>query len=75
MHVVRILESNPGFIEKYYGVEIDKDKEETIEKIAIKRNVLIKGGTPDIKRMSRMILQDIQKGKILETFEEFIDRE
>jgi ribosome biogenesis GTPase A len=54
----------PGIIEKYYGVKINDDKEETLIDIAKIRNILIKGGKPDIKRVARMILKDWQKGEI-----------
>jgi len=38
--------------------------EKTIEKIAKKRNLMMKGGVPDVMLMSRMILKDFQRGKI-----------
>ncbi len=59
-----LLDFNPGVIERHYRVEPSSDKEETLERIALKRKVLIKGGKPDPSRMARMILQDWQKGEI-----------
>jgi len=54
----------PGRIEKYYGVEINEDKEETLYAIAKKKCMLKKGGLPDLERTARMILKDWQKGVI-----------
>lgn len=54
----------PGRVERFYGVKVNKDLEETIEAIAVKNNILIRGGTPDALRMARMILKDWQKGLI-----------
>jgi ribosome biogenesis GTPase A len=61
--ILEILAKNPGMLEDVYGVETNDDKESVLEAIAIKKCVLTKGGKPDIERASRMILQDIQKGK------------
>jgi len=56
----------PGKIEAYYGVKAspEEDKQDTLEAIAMKKNVLKKGGLPDVIRASRMILHDFQTGKI-----------
>ena len=62
--VIKLIEKLAGKIEKYYNVDIIDDPEETLEIIAINKNVLKKGGLADTVRMSRMILYDWQKGKI-----------
>ena len=62
--VMELMEKFPGKIEKYYGIEVQEDKEEEIEEIAHKINILKKGGIPDVVRASRMILKDWQKGDI-----------
>ncbi len=63
--VMEIMEQNPGKIEAFYGVEEKEDMEETIEDIAVKYNLLVKGGNPDIKRAAKKILKDWQTGKII----------
>lgn len=70
--VMELMEKYPGRIERHYGiiepqfgVEIPADLEESLEKIAKKRNLLIKGNKPDIERTAKMILKDWQTGKIL----------
>lgn len=59
-----LLGSHPGIIERFYGVDVSDDREETLERIALKKRVLIKGGEPDSGRMARLVLQEWQKGKI-----------
>ncbi|MGV8141956.1 MAG: GTPase [Candidatus Woesearchaeota archaeon] len=61
--VISIIENNPGLIEELYGVKTHRNKELVLEDIAKKKGVLLKGGIPDIDRVSKIILQDIQKGK------------
>jgi ribosome biogenesis GTPase A len=56
--VTKLLNENPGMIEKLHGVKVNEDKEETIKDIAIKLNMKKKGNLPDIDRASRKILQD-----------------
>jgi len=63
--VLRLIESHPGLIEGKYGVKIRKDKEATIEDIALKMNLKKKGNLPDIDRTSRKILQDWINGKLI----------
>ncbi|MFH1455726.1 MAG: GTPase [archaeon] len=63
--VVRyILQAHKGLLEQYFKVEPHKDPAKVLERIALKKNVLIKGGGPDIDRMARTILRLWQKGKI-----------
>ena len=62
--VIEMMEKFPGKIENFYDVEINEDHEETIENIALKKNILIKGGLPDTKRMARMIITQWQRGDI-----------
>lgn len=53
-----------GKIEKFYGVEIHEDPYDTLEKIAIKKKILKKGGIPDTKRLAMQLLKQYQSGKI-----------
>jgi len=62
--VMELIEKYPDLIESFYGVSKHEDSEETIEEIALKKNILIKGGKPDTVRMARMILTKWQQGKI-----------
>ena len=62
--VIKLIENNPGLIEKKYGVAIKKDKEEVIEEIALKLNFKKKGNLADTERASKMILSDWINGKI-----------
>lgn len=62
--VFELMMRYPGRLETYYGVKEADDKEETLEEIAVKRKMLIRGGGPDIVRMARVILKDWQKGSI-----------
>jgi hypothetical protein len=64
MMVMELMQKFPGKIERHFGMEEYEDKEETIEKIALKKKVMMKGNKPDIERMARMILKDWQKGEI-----------
>jgi len=62
--VMKIMEQYPGKVEGYYKVEISEDFEDTIEKIAIKKKMIMKGNKPDIDKMSRAILKNWQTGRI-----------
>ena len=48
-------------VRKYYNVETN---ELTLEKIAISRNWIISGGSPDITRAAAYVLRDFREGKI-----------
>ena len=62
--VMHIMEQYPGKIERHYEVEVTEDKEQTLEKIALKKKVLLKAGEPDTVRMAVVILKEWQTGKI-----------
>ncbi len=64
MVVTGFMRKYPGKIEAHYGVPAGEDKQKTLGEIALKMNVLRKGGVPDIERVSRAILKDFQAGKI-----------
>ncbi len=61
---VSLMHMFPGVIEKCYGVETITDKEQTLENIAIVRNMVKKGSKPDVIRAAKMILKDWQTGDI-----------
>ena len=53
-----------GMIEQFYGVEKTDDVCDTLDKIALKLNLLKKGGEPDSRTASQRIIHDWQRGKI-----------
>jgi ribosome biogenesis GTPase A len=59
-----IMQEHPGIIESHYNVSIEDDKEETLEKIAIKLKCIRKGNLPDTTRASEIILKGLREGKI-----------
>lgn len=63
MIVMDFMEKHPGKLQKFYDVKED-DVELLVEKIGIKYNLLKKGGKVDVERAARVILKDIQEGKI-----------
>lgn len=62
--VSELLEQNPGMVEKFYKVPVSEDFEQTLEIIALKKNIFLKGRKPDTKRTAFVILTDWQKGRI-----------
>lgn len=64
LDAMALIENLEGAVEKSYGIEPGEDSEESLERIAIKKKKLMKGGKPDVMTTARMIIQDWQKGKI-----------
>ena len=62
--IFALMEKHPGLIEKHYGVPAHDDKEETLVAIALKRRLLSKGNTPNIRRTAVLILKEWQAGEI-----------
>ncbi len=62
-YAMKLIEEYPKMFETFYNLKYT-DGYEFVEKLALKKNVLVKGGEPDIKRMGRRILRDWQRGKI-----------
>lgn len=63
--VADFIVANPGMLEAHYGVETHDDPMMTIEEIAVKRGKIKRGGVANFDAASRMILQDIHRGRIL----------
>ncbi len=57
-----LLKSRKEEIEGYYGVSAVSG-EELLEKIAFKRNKLLKGARPDTNAAARIIISDFQEGR------------
>lgn len=61
---MELLQEYGDKICKYYEVEESEDVVDTLEKIALKKNMLRKGGEVDTRRMAIDILNSWQRGKI-----------
>ena len=61
---IGLMKRFPGKMERHFGVKEKKYKDKTLEDIAIKKKLLMKGGKPDIFRAARMIIRAWQKGDI-----------
>ena len=64
MIALQLMDAFPGVIERHYRVDVQEDREGTIETIAMKYNLKSKGNAPDVLRAARMILKDWQTGKM-----------
>lgn len=62
--VIELIKQNKDVIEDHYGVRFHVNAQRTIEEIAIKLNMIRKGGVADINRVTRKILTQWQSGKI-----------
>ena len=61
---LEIMEQEPGKVEAYFSVAVTDDFESTLEEIALKKKLLVKGGEADTERMARIIVKLFQEGKI-----------
>ena len=59
-----IINANPKALSSKYNLTKTKEADEVIEDIAKEKGFLLKGGKPDVKRASRLVLEDWQKGKL-----------
>ncbi|KFP16926.1 Nucleolar GTP-binding protein 2, partial [Egretta garzetta] len=64
-HISAVLErAKPEYIRKTYKIDSWNDTEEFLEKLASRTGKLLKGGEPDIQTVSKMVLNDWQRGRI-----------
>ena len=61
---MEIISKYSELFEKYYNLKYNGDASEFLETLASKKNVLIRGGKPDLPRMARQLLYDWQRGKL-----------
>ena len=61
---MELIEKAKGRIERFYGVKVIKDFDETLDNIALKMNLLKKGREPNQHAAAIRIIHDWQKGKI-----------
>jgi ribosome biogenesis GTPase A len=64
---MELIQRYPDMFEKHYDNKYEGDAYEYLEELASKKNVLIKGGEPDVPRMARQLLYDWQRGKVHES--------
>ncbi|KAM6116062.1 nucleolar GTP-binding protein 2 [Phoenicopterus ruber ruber] len=64
-HISAVLErAKPEYIRKTYKIDSWKDTEDFLEKLASRTGKLLKGGEPDTQTVSKMVLNDWQRGRI-----------
>ncbi|XP_053563123.1 nucleolar GTP-binding protein 2 isoform X2 [Bombina bombina] len=64
-HIPAVLErAKPEYISKTYKIDTWQDAEDFLEKLAFRTGKLLKGGEPDRQTVSKMVLNDWQRGRI-----------
>ncbi|XP_072275684.1 nucleolar GTP-binding protein 2 [Pyxicephalus adspersus] len=64
-HIPAVLErAKPEYISKTYKIDSWGNAEDFLEKLAYKTGKLLKGGEPDRQTVSKMVLNDWQRGRI-----------
>ncbi|NXU51406.1 NOG2 protein, partial [Turnix velox] len=64
-HISAVLErAKPEYIRKTYKIDSWEDTEDFLEKLAARTGKLLKGGEPDVQTVSKMVLNDWQRGRI-----------
>ncbi|XP_065553516.1 nucleolar GTP-binding protein 2 [Lathamus discolor] len=64
-HISAVLErAKPEYIRKTYKIDSWNDTEDFLEKLASRTGKLLKGGEPDLQTVSKMVLNDWQRGRI-----------
>lgn len=64
-HIGAVLErAKPEYIQKTYRIPSWNSAEDFLEKLAFRTGKLLKGGEPDLSTVSKMVLNDWQRGRI-----------
>ncbi|XP_034468082.1 nucleolar GTP-binding protein 2 isoform X1 [Hippoglossus hippoglossus] len=64
-HIGGVLErAKPEYIQKTYRIPTWESTEDFLEKLAFRMGKLLKGGEPDLQTVSKMVLNDWQRGRI-----------
>ncbi|KAM4601166.1 nucleolar GTP-binding protein 2 [Polymixia lowei] len=64
-HIGAVLErAKPEYIQKTYRIPAWSSAEDFLEKLAFRTGKLLKGGEPDLPTVSKMVLNDWQRGRI-----------
>jgi ribosome biogenesis GTPase A len=62
--LLSIMQEKPGLVESHYEVPVEEDKEETLEKIAMKMKCVKKGNQPDSIKAAKIILRWVREERI-----------
>ncbi|XP_061674901.1 nucleolar GTP-binding protein 2 [Syngnathoides biaculeatus] len=64
-HIGAVLQrAKPEYIQKTYRIPTWSSAEDFLEKLAFRTGKLLKGGEPDVSTVSKMVLNDWQRGRI-----------
>uniref|UniRef100_A0A3P8WW60 Nucleolar GTP-binding protein 2 n=1 Tax=Cynoglossus semilaevis TaxID=244447 RepID=A0A3P8WW60_CYNSE len=64
-HIGAVLErAKPEYIQKTYRIPSWTSAQDFLEKLALRTGKLLKGGEPDLSTVSKMVLNDWQRGRI-----------
>lgn len=64
-HIGAVLErAKPEYVQKTYRIPTWSSAEDFLEKLALRTGKLLKGGEPDLSTVSKMVLNDWQRGRI-----------
>ncbi|CAI9562121.1 unnamed protein product [Staurois parvus] len=64
-HIAAVLErAKPEYVSKTYKIDSWENAEDFLDKLAFKTGKLLKGGEPDRQTVSKMVLNDWQRGRI-----------
>ncbi|XP_037309905.2 nucleolar GTP-binding protein 2 [Pungitius pungitius] len=64
-HIEAVLQrAKPEYIQKTYRIPTWNSAENFLEKLAFRTGKLLKGGEPDLSTVSKMVLNDWQRGRI-----------
>nr|XP_046254383.1 nucleolar GTP-binding protein 2 [Scatophagus argus] len=64
-HIGAVLErAKPEYIQKTYRIPTWNSADDFLEKLAFRTGKLLKGGEPDLTTVSKMVLNDWQRGRI-----------
>jgi ribosome biogenesis GTPase A len=68
LKLIEVLKhKEPDFLKKYYGVE-ESDPMRALEELARRRNLLKKGGEPNVEEAARLLIRDWQSDKLVVCF-------
>lgn len=64
-HIGAVLDrAKPEYIQKTYRIPTWSSAEDFLEKLALRTGKLLKGGEPDLSTVSKMVLNDWQRGRV-----------
>ncbi|XP_008118099.1 nucleolar GTP-binding protein 2 [Anolis carolinensis] len=64
-HIAAVLErAKAEYVGKTYKIDFWENAEDFLEKLAFQTGKLLKGGEPDVRTVSKMVLNDWQRGRI-----------